>query len=134
MQTNLSRLVRRGAALLILLLVFGALVAGLIPLAMAMVCIPVTLGVAALIGQAFDLSFFLINMVTAMGLALGIDYSLFIVSRYREERRHGLDKIDAIARSAGTAGTAVLFSGASFAACQRSNASVQTCMTRMNGW
>jgi RND superfamily putative drug exporter len=110
-----GELIGMPTALLILLLVFGALVAGLIPLAMALVCIPVTLGIAALIGQAFDLSFFLINMVTAMGLALGIDYSLFIVSRYREERRRGRVKIDAIAASAGTAGTAVLFSGASFA-------------------
>jgi RND superfamily putative drug exporter len=103
------------AALLILLLVFGALIAGLIPVAMAIVCIPVTFGIAALIGQVWDLSFFLINMVTAMGLALGIDYSLFIVSRYREERRRGLLKEAAIAAAAGTAGTAVLFSGVSFA-------------------
>jgi RND superfamily putative drug exporter len=110
-----GELIGMPAALLILLLVFGALVAGLIPIALALVCIPVTLGVAALIGQAWDLSFFLINMVTAMGLALGIDYSLFIVSRYREERRHRLTKVDAITRAAGTAGTAVLFSGASFA-------------------
>jgi RND superfamily putative drug exporter len=110
-----GELIGMPAALVILLLVFGALVAGLVPIGLALVCIPVTLGVATLIGQAWDLSFFLINMVTAMGLALGIDYSLFIVSRYREERRRGLEKVDAIARSAGTAGTAVLFSGMSFA-------------------
>ena len=110
-----GELIGMPAALIILLLVFGALVAGLIPLALAIVCIPVTLGIAALVGQVWDLSFFLINMVTAMGLALGIDYTLFIVSRYREERRQGLQKVDAIAASAGTAGTAVLFSGLSFA-------------------
>jgi putative drug exporter of the RND superfamily len=102
------------AALIILLLVFGAVVAGLLPLVLALVSIPVTLGLSALVGQVWSLSFFLINMVTAMGLALGIDYSLFVVSRYREERRRRLGKIDAIATAAGTAGTAVLFSGLSF--------------------
>jgi putative drug exporter of the RND superfamily len=102
------------AALVILVLVFGALVAGLVPLAMALVCIPVTLGIAAVVGQVWDLSFFIINMVVAMGLALGIDYSLFVVSRYREERRGGRDRSSAIEATAGTASVAVLFSGSSF--------------------
>jgi putative drug exporter of the RND superfamily len=53
-------------------------------------------------------------MLTGMGLALGIDYSLFVVSRYREERVHGLAKEDAIARSGATASRAVLFSGTTF--------------------
>jgi putative drug exporter of the RND superfamily len=102
------------AALLILLLVFGSAVAGLLPLVLALVSIPVTLGISAVVGQVWSLSFFLINMVTAMGLALGIDYALFVVSRYREERRSGRGKIDAISTAAGTAGSAVLFSGLSF--------------------
>ena len=102
------------AAMLVLLFVFGAVVAAGVPLLMALVCIPVTIGVAAIIGQAWTLSFFITNMVFAMGLALGIDYSLFVVSRYREERRRGLEKIDAIARSGGTASVAVSFSAMSF--------------------
>ena len=53
-------------------------------------------------------------MISAMGLALGIDYSLFILSRYREERGHGLEKIDAIVASGATASRAVLFSGIAF--------------------
>ena len=53
-------------------------------------------------------------MLTGMGLALGIDYSLFVVSRYREERLHGLAKEDAIARAGATASRAVLFSGSTF--------------------
>ena len=77
------------AALIILLLVFGAVVAGLIPLLMAMVSILVALGLSAILAQQFELSIFLVNMLTGMGLALGIDYSLFVVSRYREERGHG---------------------------------------------
>ena len=49
----------------------------------------VALALAALIGQISPLSFFVVNMLTFMGLAVGIDYSLFIVSRYRDERRGG---------------------------------------------
>ena len=67
-----------------------------------------------MVGQAVTLSFFIVNMVTAMGLALGIDYSLFVLSRYREERHNGLEKNDAIVASGATASKAVLFSGSSF--------------------
>ena len=81
------------AALIILLLVFGAVVAGLIPLLMAIVSIVIALGLTALLAQPFDLSIFIVNMLTGMGLALGIDYSLFVVSRYREERARGLEKL-----------------------------------------
>ncbi|HSE07869.1 MAG TPA: MMPL family transporter [Nocardioidaceae bacterium] len=102
------------AALIILLLVFGALVAASVPLIMAIVSIILALGIAALVGQAVDLSFFIVNMVVAMGLALGIDYSLFVVSRYREERHAGVAKLDAIAVSGATASKAVFFSGMSF--------------------
>ena len=102
------------AALLILLLVFGAVVAGLVPLLMAIVSIIVALGLTALLGQAFELSFFVTNMLIGMGLALGIDYSLFIVSRYREERGRRREKYDAIAAAGSTASRAVLFSGTAF--------------------
>ena len=74
------------AALIVLVLVFGAVVAGLVPLLMAFVSIIVALGLCALVADAFSLSVFVVNMLTGMGLALGIDYSLFVVSRYREER------------------------------------------------
>jgi uncharacterized membrane protein YdfJ with MMPL/SSD domain len=102
------------AALLILLLVFGAVVAGVLPLLLAIVSIIVALALTALLGQAFDLSLYAINMLTAMGLALGIDYSLFVVSRYREERSRGREKLDAIAATGATASRAVLFSGMTF--------------------
>jgi putative drug exporter of the RND superfamily len=101
-------------ALIVLLLVFGAVVAGLVPLLMAIVSIIVALGMVAIVSLEFTLSTFTINMLTGMGLALGIDYSLFVVSRYREERAHGLEKDDAIARSGATASRAVLFSGTTF--------------------
>ena len=102
------------AALIVLLLVFAAVVAALVPLTMAVVSIVVALGIAALVGQVFGLSFFVVNMVVAMGLALGIDYTLFVVSRYREERHAGVPKHEAIAVSGATASKAVFFSGMSF--------------------
>jgi RND superfamily putative drug exporter len=98
-------------AMVILVLVFGALVAALLPLLLAALTIVVALGFTALIGQAIDLSFFVVNMITMMGLAVGIDYSLFIVSRFREERRNGRDQLDAITVTGATASRAVLFSG-----------------------
>ncbi len=102
------------AALIVLLIVFGSVVAGLIPLLLAIVSIVVALALIALVGQAFPLSVFATNMLTAMGLALGIDYSLFVLSRYREERLHGREKLDAIAEVGATASRAVLFSGIAF--------------------
>jgi uncharacterized membrane protein YdfJ with MMPL/SSD domain len=103
------------AALVILLLVFGAVVAGLVPLLMAIVSIVVALGLTALVAQPVELSVFIVNMLIAMGLALGIDYSLFVVSRYREERGHRRDKEAAIATAGATASRAVLFSCSTFA-------------------
>jgi putative drug exporter of the RND superfamily len=101
-------------ALVVLLLVFGAVVAGLVPLMLAIASIVVALGLVALLAQAYDLSVFTQNMLIGMGLALGIDYSLFTLSRYREERLQGREKLDAIATSGATAGRAVLFSGIAF--------------------
>jgi RND superfamily putative drug exporter len=98
-------------ALVILLIVFGAVVAATLPLFLGIVAITLSVALTVLIGQAFDLSVFAINMISMMGLATGIDYSLFIVSRYREERAHGRDKIDAITVTGGTASRAVFFSG-----------------------
>ena len=102
------------AALIVLLLVFGTVVAGLIPLVMAIIAILVALGLCALVAEAFTLSVFVVNMLTGMGLALGIDYSLFVVSRYREERAGGQAQHDAIAAAGATASRAVLFSGSVF--------------------
>jgi uncharacterized membrane protein YdfJ with MMPL/SSD domain len=102
------------AALIVLLLVFGTVVAGVIPLVLAVLSIVVALALTALIGQAFELSLFVTNMIFGMGLALGIDYSLFILSRFREERAEGREKTDAIVTAGATASRAVLFSGAAF--------------------
>lgn len=99
------------AFIIILIVVLGAIAAALVPLVMAIVSIIVTIGISALVGTFFELSLFVTNIITIIGLAVGIDYSLFVVSRYREERGRGLDKIDAIGKAGATAGRAVVFSG-----------------------
>jgi RND superfamily putative drug exporter len=99
------------AAIVVLVIVFGALVAGVTPIIMAIFAISLTLGIVGLFGTLWKFSFFTPNLISMMGLAVGIDYSLFIVSRYREERQRGRDKLEAIARSGATANRAVFFSG-----------------------
>ena len=99
------------AFIIILIVVLGAIAAALVPLVIAIVSIIVAIGISDLVGTFFELSLFVTNIITIIGLAVGIDYSLFVVSRYREERRRGLDKIDAIGKAGATAGRAVVFSG-----------------------
>lgn len=98
-------------ALIVLVLVFGAVVAGVIPLIMGVASIALAMGIVALVGLAYDFSFFVTNIISMIGLAVGIDYSLFVVSRFREERAKGLSKLDAIGATGATASRAVFFSG-----------------------
>jgi RND superfamily putative drug exporter len=102
------------AALIVLVVVFGALVAAFLPLVLAIVSIAVALGLTALVAAQWELSLFVVNMLTGMGLALGIDYALFVVSRFREERASGRQKTEAIAAAGATANRAVLFSRSAF--------------------
>ncbi|MDP9471098.1 MAG: MMPL family transporter [Chloroflexota bacterium] len=99
------------AALVILVVVFGALVAAGVPIILAVASILISFGVTAVLGRIWELSFFITNMITMIGLAVGIDYALFVVERYREERRRGRAQRDAIAVAGGTASKAVAFSG-----------------------
>jgi RND superfamily putative drug exporter len=98
-------------ALVVLVVVFGALVAAFVPIVLAIAAIVLALGLTTLVGQVTDLNLFVVNMITMIGLAVGIDYSLFIVQRVREERRAGRTTHDAIAVAGATATRAVLFSG-----------------------
>jgi putative drug exporter of the RND superfamily len=100
-----------GVALIVLVVVFASILAAIAPIVMALFAIAVALGLVALIGQVYEFNLFVTNMVTMIGLAVGIDYSLFIVSRYREERKKGFAKLDAIGASGATANRAVFFSG-----------------------
>ena len=98
-------------ALLILILVFGAIIAALVPVVLAFFAIFAALAIVALFGMNFEFSFFVQNMIFMMGLAVGIDYSLFFLSRYREELARGYGKVEALTIAGGTAGRAVFFSG-----------------------
>ncbi len=98
-------------ALLVLLLVFGAVLAAFMPLLLSVISIVLAVALTGLIGQVYPMNTFVLNILTMMGLAVGIDYTLFIISRYREERARGLAKIDAIAATGATANRAILFSG-----------------------
>ena len=98
-------------ALIILIVLFGTLVAVSIPVGLSLVAIGVALGIAAVVGQALELSTFVALMIIMIGLAVGIDYSILVISRFREERARGLGVQEAIERSGATAGRTVLFSG-----------------------
>lgn len=99
------------AAIVILAIVFGAIAAAILPIVLGVVSIVVALGLTSLLGQTMDLTFMITNMITMMGLAVGIDYSLFVLTRFREERDRGLDKMDAIGAAGAMASRAVFFSG-----------------------
>ena len=98
-------------AALILILVFSSLVAAGMPLLVAALAIPTTLGGVFLAGQVTELSIYVQNVATMLGLALAIDYSLFMVSRFREELRRGRDVGTAVQITVATSGKAVTFSG-----------------------
>jgi putative drug exporter of the RND superfamily len=98
------------ATLILLVLVFGGVVAASLPLAMALVSVTGTLLALFAVAQVTDVSIYSINLTTALGLGLAIDYSLFIVSRFREELAAGRSSDDAVVRTVETAGRTVAFS------------------------
>jgi RND superfamily putative drug exporter len=98
-------------ALIVLVLVFGTLVAASLPVIGGAFAVTATLGAMYLIAPHYDLSIFVMNVASMLGLAVGIDYSLFIVGRFREELRRGATVGDAVETTVATAGRAVFFSG-----------------------
>ncbi len=96
--------------LMALLIVFGSIVAAILPVVMAVVAVSITFGLLYLIALQWSVSVFALNLVSMLGLGLGIDYSLLIVNRFREELGTGSIE-SAIARTVETAGRAVFFSG-----------------------
>jgi uncharacterized membrane protein YdfJ with MMPL/SSD domain len=97
--------------LLILLAVFASVIAAGLPLLVAGLTIPTTFGGLFLVAQVTDLSIYVQNVATMLGLALAIDYSLFMVSRFREELRRGRTVAQAVETTVATSGKAVAFSG-----------------------
>ncbi len=101
-------------ALLILIFTFGTL-AFLLPFAFTIVTIPTTLGIIWAFANFMELTTYLTNLVTLIGLGIAIDYSLLVVYRFREELRRGSPRDEAIITTMGTAGRAVVFSGTAVA-------------------
>ncbi|GAC70435.1 MMPL family transporter [Gordonia soli] len=118
-QTTKDLAVAEGIAIpisfLVLIVVFGGVVAAAVPIVIGVVAIIATFALLRLISAFADVSIFALNLTTAMGLALAIDYTLLIVTRYREEVARGRDRPDAIAVTMATAGRTVAFSAVTVA-------------------
>ena len=112
-ETDLQRseLISLPLAAIVLLLVFGSAVAAGLPLAVGGATVIVALAAIFGIAQATRMSIFVLNLTTLLGLGLGVDYSLLLVSRFREELGRGAKLGDAVQRTVATAGRAVFFSG-----------------------
>jgi putative drug exporter of the RND superfamily len=98
-------------AAIVLLITFGSLAAAGLPLLTALVGVGLSMAGIIALGGTFGLSLTTGTLASMLGLAVGIDYALFVVSRYREERSHGRDPQEATGLAVGTAGSAVVFAG-----------------------
>ena len=102
-------------SLIILLFVFRTVVASLLPMAVAVCMFPFATGLSFMISRWFSMTQYSVSMISLIGIAVSIDYSLFMISRFREELNKGEEVEDAVATMMGTAGRAILFSGATVA-------------------
>jgi RND superfamily putative drug exporter len=100
---------------LVLVWVFGGLMAAALPMALGGLAIVGSMAVLRLVTFTTDVSFFALNLSTALGLALAIDYTLLIISRYRDELADGATRDEALIRTMATAGRTVLFSATTVA-------------------
>ena len=98
-------------ALLVLIVVFGTLIAAAMPILLAVVAVPVALAVIYAIALHYSMSIFVLNIASIIGLGISIDYSLFMVRRFRDELANGRSARDAVSWTIATAGEAILFSG-----------------------
>ncbi|MFI5998214.1 MMPL family transporter [Streptomyces sp. NPDC051362] len=96
---------------LVLLLTFGSLIAAGMPLLTAVIGVGIGISAITALGSTLGLSATTSNLAMMLGLAVGIDYALFVVSRYRSEKLEGHDRQEAAGRAVGTAGSAVVFAG-----------------------
>ncbi|ADG78369.1 MMPL domain protein OS=Tsukamurella paurometabola (strain ATCC 8368 / DSM / CCUG 35730 / CIP 100753 / JCM 10117 / KCTC 9821 / NBRC 16120 / NCIMB 702349/ NCTC 13040) OX=521096 GN=Tpau_1751 PE=4 SV=1 [Tsukamurella paurometabola] len=105
-----AELVALPLAFLVLVWAFGGLVAAAVPVALGVAAIIATSGLLRLVAEVTDVSVFALNLITAMSLALAIDYTLLVVSRYREEVSTRGDRNQSIVVAMTTAGRTVVFS------------------------
>jgi putative drug exporter of the RND superfamily len=108
---NRAEIIALPVTLILLVLIFASVAAAALPLGVGLLAIAGGLGGTLFLGHFTDVSQYAINIVTLIGLAVAIDYSLFIVNRFRDELRAGASKEDAIATAMSTAGRAITFSG-----------------------
>ena len=106
-----AELVAGALSLIVLVVVLGSLVAGMVPLLLALFVIPIVLSIVFALSHVTDVTVFAPNVVTLVGLGIAIDYSLLVVYRFREELHAGLEVADAVAATMRTAVRAVVFSG-----------------------
>jgi RND superfamily putative drug exporter len=99
------------AALVVLLIAFGTIVAALVPIALALVAVAAGLGGITLLANTMDVSAAAPTIGAMIGLGVGIDYALFIVARYRENRAAGQDNTTALSNAMGSSGSSVLIAG-----------------------
>src|SRR2546425_642412 len=97
--------------LVVLIVAFGALVAAMVPIVVGVLAITIALGLVTIAAKYLPMSVFVLNITTMVGLGVGIDYSLLVVTRFREELNRGLSAVDAAVRTVETAGSAVITSG-----------------------
>ena len=98
-------------ALIVLLLVFGTLVAAVLPIGLSLVAVGAGVGGITLLAGTTDVSVSAIPIAGLVGLGVGVDYSLFVIARYRENRAGGQDNTTALANAMGSSGAAVVFAG-----------------------
>lgn len=112
-QTDLYKadFVATPVAIITLILVFGSVVAATLPIILGGGCAIIILTTLYFLGHLFTLSIFTINIALLLGLCLCLDYSLFFISRFRDELKNGLNIEEAIATTQETAGKAIFFSG-----------------------
>jgi uncharacterized membrane protein YdfJ with MMPL/SSD domain len=109
--TESSELVGLTAAMIILAFTFGTLVAMGMPIFSALLGLIVGLSIIVLLGEITEVPTIAPTLATMIGLGVGIDYALFLVSRYRTERKEGSEIPDAVATAVATSGTAIVFAG-----------------------
>ena len=108
---NRAEVVALPVTLLLLVLIFASIVAAVLPIGVGLLAIAGGVGGTLFLAHFTDVSQYAMNVVTLIGLAVAIDYSLFIVNRFRDELAAGATREDAIATSMSTAGRAITFSG-----------------------
>ncbi|WP_172388086.1 MMPL family transporter [Streptomyces sp. MNP-20] len=109
--TGATEIIGIAVAAVVLVITFGSLVAAGLPLLTALIGVGIGVSSIAALASALDLGTTTSTLAMMIGLAVGIDYALFIVSRYRAELAEGRDREDAAGRAVGTAGSAVVFAG-----------------------